>query len=294
MDPKAPYDPFRNYPDFELSEVPNDMPREYCKQLRILLPYVLPNVAVQDLAFASRDSSGTLVNITPVQNRPWEWTEYLGDQPTAETKGNESPVKNSTSISLDLFDMQIITDHIVQPSVKPLDPLTEANRRAFQDDFSQSVFQRDWRETRIVPDDMINDLTRKEGDEDIAALTSTTGQIRTHLQPDRHSSSRRGSPASSSRGGSVYHSGGSATSSLRHSPAQHLPSRLSASTTSEVIDVDMLDMLQSTSQGTKRKAAEGVDDDDEIEIVEGPVPNSRSSKKPKNKTVAKVKTKKKV
>ena len=154
VDPKAPYDPFRNYPDFELSELPCDMPAEYCRQLRILLPYVLPNATVQDLAYASHDPSGSLVNTAPVQNRPWEWTEYLGDAPTTDTKGNESTVKNSAALSLDLFDMQITSDRIVQPSTTSLDPLTEANRRAFHDDFSQSVFQRDWRETRIIPDNV--------------------------------------------------------------------------------------------------------------------------------------------
>ena len=76
-------DPYRYYPSYELRLLPADMPVEYRSRVRALMPYVEPNLAVADLAYVSKDSSGTILtsegSVIPVQNKPWEWSEYLGD-----------------------------------------------------------------------------------------------------------------------------------------------------------------------------------------------------------------------
>ncbi|KAI0958249.1 hypothetical protein AcV7_004122 [Taiwanofungus camphoratus] len=294
-DPKAPsFDPFRNYPELNLADLPPDMPPDFRKRLRSLLPYVSLNLAVSDLAYASRDCSGVLVNNTPVQNRPWEWTEYLGDVPAGETKGDDRApderhlVKNSASLSLELFGARMTGEYVIHSNAGG-DPMVEGNIRTFQDDLSgESVFMRDWRETRVLVDDV---LSQNKGDqeEDVGALPT----FASHGQgvSERRSTSRRVSPALSVRSrASVHHSGPSSASSLRQSPGlQHPLSRMSASTTSEAIDVDSLDIPSSSI--VKRKAGMA-NDDDEIEIVEGPVPSSRATKKPRTKASTKTRTKK--
>ena len=114
-DPKSTtFDPFRNYPEFELSQLPAGTPQEYRTRLRTLLPFVALNPSVAGLAYATRDASGTLTITQPVQNRPWEWTEYLGDVPPGEVNPRadepagtrieeRASVRNSASITLELF-----------------------------------------------------------------------------------------------------------------------------------------------------------------------------------------------
>jgi mediator of RNA polymerase II transcription subunit 12 len=80
------------------------MPLELKQQFRTLLPYVAINSAVRNLFYTSRQPDGTLIYHGPVQNRPWEWTEYLGDD-------NPDEFKNSGSLPLELFDAKLTGDH---------------------------------------------------------------------------------------------------------------------------------------------------------------------------------------
>ncbi|CCM03317.1 uncharacterized protein FIBRA_05445 [Fibroporia radiculosa] len=291
-DPKATtFDPFRNYPDLELSQLPPGMPPDYRKRMRALLPYVALNLTVADLAYASRDASGSTTLLQPVQNRPWEWTEYLGDVPSGDTnvKGDEQSedrhvVRNSASLALELFGARMTGDAILSRNDNAM---VEEAVRTFQDNFSsESVFMRDWRETRVVLDGDVGGKA-KAGLEDESQLPGYPQSLGPGTS-DRRSSSLRASPAASNRSGRTQ-SGPSSTSSLRQSPAQQHPlSRLSASTSSEVIDVDTFE-LPSGRPGKRKATSSATDNDDEIEIVEGP---ARAAKKPRAKVSAKTRTKK--
>ncbi|KAI8993842.1 hypothetical protein BD414DRAFT_480612 [Trametes punicea] len=293
-----PYDPFRNYPEFNLSDLPSDMPPEYKGRLRTMLPYVALNPAVEDLVYATRDTSGAIVSAVPVQNRPWEWTEYLGDVPGTEPRGNgeeghngdgRPTVKNSASLSLELFEARLTGDRIVpaQLAATKDDFMAEENLRALQDDLSsEGAFRRDWRETRVSLNDApsapgmrpgYRSAEQEDGAPPLAGLGVTS---------DARVSSRRPSPASSVRSAASGQLG--STASLRQSPAHPL-SRLSVSTTGDVIDVDAPDAGTSASGSTnKRKAMSSIAEDDEIQIVDGPgTTASRTSKRTKAKTAGK-------
>jgi mediator of RNA polymerase II transcription subunit 12 len=86
------------------------------------------------------------------------------------------------------------------------------------------------------------------------------------------------------------------TASVRQSPAQDLIHKRSNSTASDVIDVDSVATTSwSSKQGSsnKRKVAAITVSDDEIEIVDGPMPAHASLKKTKSKAPTKTKSKKK-
>ncbi|KAH9945672.1 hypothetical protein B0H21DRAFT_744154 [Amylocystis lapponica] len=250
-------------PVFELSDLPPDMPPEFRTRLRTLLPYVAPNVAVSDLAYTTRDSSCP----QPVQNRPWEWTEHLGDAPAGIDEQHASP-RNTTSLALELVGARATGDALVHmrgPSA----------RRTCQDDFGgESVFARDWRETRVRPPADRAGTPRAAREDSPAPGPPRAGTV---------------SPVSSVRtraGSARTHSAPSSAGSLRPSPA-HPPSRLSVSTAGEPIDVDALDGAGAAGRSAKRKTSE----DDEVEIVEGPVA-ARPAKKTKTKVAAKTRAKK--
>lgn len=306
MDVKAtaPFDPFRNYPEFNLSDLSADMPPEYKTRLRSLLPYVELNPAVDGLVYITRDASGAIVSSVPVQNRPWEWTEYIGENPAGElSRGaddralDDRPhVKNSAALSLDLFEARVTGDRVILPPKQVHqgflagveDMMAEENLRSFQDDvFSEGSFRRDWRETRISFDDAIGSnptgrRTSPQDDDNINTMTplpALTGHVVAPGTSEHRPSSRRPSPASSVR------SVGSARSVVSH----HAFSRLSVSTTGEVIDVDALEAGGSgTVSSNKRKAMSTIaEEDSDIEIVEGPVPtpDNRAQKRAKARAV---------
>ena len=290
MDVKAtaPFDPFRNYPEFNLSDLPADMPPEYKARMRSLLPYVELNPAVDGLVYITRDASGAVVSSVPVQNRPWEWTEYIGDNPAGEmSRGGDERVlddrphvKNSAALSLDLFEARVTGDRVILPPKQVHqgflaaveDMMAEENLRSFQDDvFSEGPFRRDWRQTRIPFDDAIGTnpsgrRTSPQDDDNINTMTplpALSGHPVAAGPSEHRPSSRRPSPASSVR------SAGSARSIASH----HAFSRLSASTSGDVIDVDALDVGGSgTGSSNKRKAMSTIaEEDSDIEIIEGPV-----------------------
>ena len=244
------YDPFHNYPDFKLSQLPLDMPLELKHQFRTLLPYVAINQTVKNLFYTSRQSDGTLVYHGPVQNRPWEWTEYLGDD-------NPDEFRNSGSLPLELFDARLTGDHLLDST--GLSERDESFLRSLRNDMvSESIFERDWREGRIplqasTPPEFGSRLGGNEEDEE--SSKTQRGQ----------QNSRGASPASSIR------SRISAASFRSPSVSSQL-SRGAGS--SDVIEVDSLPSTSST-QTQKRKATRdiGEDDDDEIQIIDNPDPS---------------------
>lgn len=270
-DSKAtPFDPLYNYPKCLPRELPADMPVEYLNKLQSLLPHAPPNAYVLNLVNTYRDATGTLVYGSPVINRPWEWMENLGEPSVLDPKEEENEreqkerlktrylVKNSGSLSLEHFAAQTTGDGII-PTYD--DPRDEGNVRLFEDGLSaESVFMRDWRESRVGLDDATLLNQARPRAEDIAALLSN--------QPKRPTP--RASPVGSSRSRTSVHICGSGSStSMKQSPLN----RLSTSTTGEPIDVNATVGTSATEKPVKRKAAEG--SDDEIEIGKDPIPVKR-------------------
>ena len=250
------YDPFHNYPDFKLSQLPPDMPLELKHQFRTLLPYVAINPAVRNLVYASRQPDGTLVYHGPVQNRPWEWTEYLGDD-------NPDEFKNSGSLPLELFDAKLTGDHLLETS--GLSERAESFLRSLRNDVvSENVFERDWREGRVplqtgTPPDFGSRLGGNEEEDEEGNSKVQRGQ----------QSSRGASPASSVR------SRISAASFRSPSVSSQL-SRGGGST--DVIEVDSLPSTSST-RTQKRKATKEIDEDeDEVQIIDNPDPSAFKKK----------------
>lgn len=251
------YDPFHNYPDFKLSQLPPDMPLELKTQFRTLLPYVAINPAVRNLFYTSRQPDGTLVYHGPVQNRPWEWTEYLGDD-------NPDEFRNSGSLPLELFDTKLIGDHLLDSS--GLSERAESFLRSVRNDVvSENVFERDWREGRVPlqpgsPPEYGSRLGVNEEEEEDVGSKVQRGQ----------QNSRGASPASS------ILSRISAASFRSPSVSSQLSRRAGSA---DVIEVDSLPSTSST-RTQKRKATQETDEDDgdEIQIIDNPDPSAFKKK----------------
>lgn len=274
-------DLFKHYPDFKLVELPADMPRMYQQQIRFLLPYVPLSDAVADLVYAWHDTGGTTVYGPAAVNRPWEWSENIGDASTAEEdvegrrKMQMSDIKNSGSISLELFEASGKGEMLVDYE----DEQVATNMRSFHDSMaSESVFTRDWIESRLSFDDDPSAGARipRGEDDELGSLPTFAGA----------------SPAPSTR------SRGSGTNASAPPSRFHSPfSRVTGGTMSDAIDVDALTGSASASSAVARQASgkrkasslrEGSDSD--IEIVDGPpIPQPKG----KGKAPAKTRTKRK-
>jgi mediator of RNA polymerase II transcription subunit 12, fungi type len=286
-DPKYPtFEPFRNYPTLSPAELPADLPPEYRRHLCTLLPYTASNASVSNLAIAHRDASGNLVHGSQVLNRPWEWVEYLGDNPAGDSRDEEKdkeegcpmrhPVRNSGSLSLETFGARITGEGIIQ-NIACLDDVRVAgNLRTFEDGLSaESIYERDWRETRIELDNesspSAGGRSRGEEEDELSPLTSFATARRATT------SSHRPSPAPS------VQSRGSAAS-RRQSP--HTGSRRSTMTRSDGVEMD--NGVASASNGTKRRSASAED----VEAGNEPHLPARQSKRGKTKTTTKTRAKK--
>ncbi|KAI0248197.1 hypothetical protein BJV78DRAFT_1334324 [Lactifluus subvellereus] len=246
-DTKAnPTDIFRNYPQIHLAELPADMPAEYRQQLRCLLPYPPSHDGVADLVHASLDSLGQILPGPPVMNRPWDWVESLGDNAPGDSPA-EGGIRNNASLSLELFAARATGDCV----------RSERNPRGFHDALGgESMFSRDWAETRIPLAD--ESSARREDDDTVAALPA-------------FAAARRGmtpaSPAWSRQ---------SATSSRLQSPTQQSFTRASASRSDEPLDMER--SSAGSRQLGKRKAST-ISVDSDIEIVESPPAQKKTKAK---------------
>jgi mediator of RNA polymerase II transcription subunit 12 len=247
VDNKAnPTDFFRNYPQIHLAKLPADMPAEYRQQLRCLLPYPPPNECAADLVYASLDSSGQTLPGLPVTNQPWDWVESLGDNAPGETP-TEGGIRNNASLSLELFSARATGN-----SVRP-----EKNARGFHDTLGgESVFARDWAETRIS---LTDETSARREDEDAGGVQHAMAAARRGMSP--------ASPAWSRQ---------SATSSRLQSPTQQSFTRGSASRSDEPPDMERSSV--GSRQMGKRKAST-VGSESDMEVIDSP----RALKKAKAK-----------
>ncbi|KAG6821035.1 hypothetical protein H0H93_007925 [Arthromyces matolae] len=287
LDSKAtPYDPFCPYLDATLADLLAALPREHHKQLSSLLPLLPDTSAVANLVNSQRDASGNMIYGAPVVNRSWEWIENLGeptildaneeDRDRGEKERFESryAVKNSSSLSLEVFGARFTGDGVLRNSNTDQDYRRLGKLRGFGDGLSaENLFNRDWRETRVDldPDGSnpgIHQQRPNEGNEQVGS-SSYSGVSQPEKRP-----TPRGSPAPSnvSRG---------STSS------KGVLNRNSSSTISEIIDVDSATTVTSKQSSPNKRKASAVSDD-EIEIIENPIP-AQPSKKAKGKSVGKSK-----
>ena len=281
-------DPFKYYPGISEHDLPTDIPSEYHRQLRTLLSHLPPNEVVTNLVHAHRDASGQLVYGAPVQNRPWEWVENVGEPAMEEDtrRWQEGPFKNASSLSLELFAAHRTGEHTPRPNlirntIKREDQENnnmrlEGDVRSFEDGLSaESVYRRDWRETRLeaCQDGQVDGALstgKAEGLDEVGLLPVFPAQNRPG-STGAGSGSRRASPASSIR------SRGSAqgtVSSVRQSPGS--TNKMSTATMSDAMEEGSTTMR--SSAGHKRKPDSG----DEVEIMEGPLRHKVDSKKQKS------------
>lgn len=235
------------------------MPLELKHQFRRLLPYVEINPAVRNLFYTSRQPDETLVYHGPVQNRPWEWTEYLGDD-------NPDEFRNSGSLSLELFDAKLTGDYLF--SSKGLSERAESSLLSLRSDVVyENIFERDWREGRVpfhtgTPPEYGSRLGGNDEEGEDAGPKVRGGQL----------GSRGASPASSIR------SRISAASFRSPSVSSQL-SRHAEST--DVIDADSLPSTGST-RTQKRKASNEIDEEggsgEGVHIVHKPDPGTFKKK----------------
>ncbi|KAJ7209594.1 hypothetical protein GGX14DRAFT_630911, partial [Mycena pura] len=283
-------DPFCFAPHILPSDIPSDFPREYRNQIQALLSHLPPPRVVSQLAASHRDSaSGFLIPDGPVLNRPWEWIENLGEPTVLDPKEEEKErqekdrlkmqylVKNSSSMSLEVFGARMTGDGILQPSDG--DARIQANIRTFQDGLSvDPMFKRDWRETRMEPElsalvaANVGTLVKTEA----GGVLGGTGTVQSlQFRPEKKAPTKA-SPASSILSRSSAHG---SVGSRRPSPGHSSLNRSSISTTGEPGDGSTGSSSRKTS--SKRKAPSS--DDEE---------GSSRGKKPKLKVAAKARVKK--
>jgi len=231
-----------------------------------------------------------------VINRPWEWIENLGEPVILDPKGghgcNENErsqaryvTKNSGSLSLDIFGAQLTGDGILpQDSVDA----PERNLWAFEDGLSaENIFKREWRETKVTADIATGALGGGIGDETECDVPFQYTTSKTDKRPTSRGSSASSVVSRTSGRGSVGPGW--------LSPAQGPNARQLSSTINEGMEV-MRGTTVSSRSLNKRKAAAvlPVDEDDEIEIVEGPLPTHvGTGKKTRGKAPSKARSKKK-
>lgn len=250
------------------------MPPEYRKQIfTLLVQSVWPSV-VTNLQTTNHDNQGNVVFGAAVANKPWEWIENLGEPTIPDTKEEERSkedrdrpylkhvVKNSSSISLDHFDARLTSEGRKQSMQDDSTGQMEGCQRFFEDGISENIFIRDWRETRWESDPSLETgQSRLQGESSLETV---------HMSDMAKSQISRASPPLSV----ASHSSTQGTSSSLRKQHHHSPSSRHSGSTYEVIDVDSLPTTSSSLKGKdsmKRKASGTISDDDEIEIIEGPV-----------------------
>ncbi|KAG6370976.1 hypothetical protein JVT61DRAFT_10690 [Boletus reticuloceps] len=279
-------DLFKCYPSISEHELPTNLPSRYYRQLCPLLPHLPPNDVVTNLVHAHRDASGQLVYGAPVQNRPWEWVENLGEPAVEEDahRWQEGSFKNTSSLPLELFAARRTGEHIPRPnlihdSTKHDDHVNnmrlEGDIRSFEDGLSaESIYRRDWRETRLEGyrdgqvDGSASSSSKAEALDEVGLLPVFPTQNRPG-SAGAVSRLRRASPASSVKSRGFAHG---TASSLRQSPGS--TNKMSTTTVS-----DAMEEGGTVRSGTVHKRKPN--SDDEVEIVEEPLPVKVDAKKSK-------------
>jgi hypothetical protein len=246
------------------------MPLDFSARLQLILSYTPRIPSVTNLVHLLKGTSTTAIFGKRVQVRPWDWMEYADPGVTEEDENHtvNRLGKNNTSISLEAFGARPTgeTVHYHKESSQRAEVEIRASENRIH---GETVFQRDWRESRIIP----TSLRRRQGsaeDEDGDEDANGSSVSRTELDRDEVMGSA--SPAPS-------------TKTTWSSLSQQKPSA-----ETDVIDVDALPNA-STWRPNKRKAPNSGDAPEGRMIVEVVVPSVPGKGKGKGKGKGTVATK---
>lgn len=294
-DSKLSFDPYQYYPDASLADIPSDAPAEYRKQISTLLREPPADSVVTNLVNSHRDSTGSTIFDQPVTNKPWEWIENLGEpssDPNGEQREREERIrdrvshlaKNTSSVSLEHFGARHTGDTVKVDMTSEIYAEMESCTRGFEDGLSESVFTRDWRETRLEWEEELSP--------DMLARVKSEMNTEVLVAEGADKAVRGDSPASS-----VVSRLSTSNQKSHQSPAQSRQTNVIAL---RIIDLDSIPeegITFKSGQPGKRKAAAALSDE-EIELIEGPVqvvPGATTStvkKQKANKTAAATRAKK--
>ncbi|KAH8828126.1 hypothetical protein DL96DRAFT_1797537 [Flagelloscypha sp. PMI_526] len=224
-------DPFQPYPSLSPSEASvTAAPAEIQTRLRRLLPVTFTTNAVANLSYAR--IVGDVINLEgPVVNRPWEWSENLGE-PSVPISMHQYPTSlhpliNAGSLSLESFGGKPVGEILVEEP--GMGKIYSGHVSAFLDGaVSSNVWKQDWEESRLQNDRLMEPVA--------GATTSNPSQGRATSSP---------------------------TASVGRSPATHVQTSKSSSA-----DDSDLDSRASPHQKTSHKR-KTFGSDDEVEIVAG-------------------------
>ncbi len=267
-------------------DLPHGMPeilRDFAGSLK---RHTSESKVTEGLIYAHRDTDGSLVRGQPVQIRPWDWIEHLGDASSVEGQkaGDEAgssklEVKNNTSLPLEWFEAKPLGERIRHWASDSPEARFE---HIFEDDFvSESVYERDWREARVG----LPKLRHSPSANERFGVGSSSRRGSTPDSQRRRSSrsgSRRGSPALSVRTSVASRSSAnppSATPSTRRTQSPAIEKGVSA------VDVIDVDALANKAFGKRKASAAQVDDDDDVIIIES-TNDSKKGKGRAGKTVS--------
>ena len=222
-------DIFQHCPRQDDSLLPSCMPPSYKVLIRSLFRH----------SIHTRPITSPIDGVPPAQLKPWEWLEYLGDQPLdpkeQEKKQHSSKhvIRNNASLSLELFGAQILGEGIRNPS-----QCGDAPGWLFEDGLvAESIYERAWRIGHVEVH------SEKPLGESVSSSSSR----------EHRGTSTRASPTLSSKSST---GGGASGTSSRHSPFGRDPTDI--------------DNLYPPITGGKRKAtAAGIGEDDDTSIFYG-------------------------
>jgi hypothetical protein len=215
-----------DYVELNVSEIPPHFPDAHRRRLTPLLSFVPHEHYTDDLVHLDSEQC---VAAPFMQARPWEWLDQAELHPESLSKG----VKNNTSIAFDTFNTKMTWDHVIEPGKE--EPEVNNVLATFQDSLhSEPLFERDWRETRLVSHELSTPASREPGIIASATKGSEGGSL------------VHGSPAASTLSRS---SGASSVGSWKQSPSQRAPS------IGSVVEADSIPSIAEGTRAGKRKAA---------------------------------------
>lgn len=162
-------DPYAHYPSPEQLALSSEAPIEHMNALKSLEQLRPAYPFTTDLVYASRNA-GELTHMSPVQMRPWEWLEGLGDNQPVDIKDREGAVsvtrgaiRNNTSLPLELFEAKVLGESSRHSEADDASGFVQSQgdnlKALFENDIaSESIFERSWRESR-TRSDLVDDLT---------------------------------------------------------------------------------------------------------------------------------------
>ena len=277
-DPKLNFDPYRYYPNVSRDAITRDVPPEYRKQILTLLNELPTESLVTNLIHSQRDSAGRMGFHQPVCNKPWEWIENIGEPSDSREWGREEKIrdrtahliKNASSIPLENFGARHTGDTVRTLASEHLSRL-ESYSRGFEDGLSETVFIRDWRETRLEleselsPDNLV--------------------QFKHEVEPKVLVGKALDAAQNSMETDAVSKASSSTKQQTQQSPIQGKFSNPS------VLDQDATSEASSIFQRSGKRKASTTSSDDEMELIEGEVIPNANAKKQKTSRVGKARKK---